>query len=226
MTYPHMYGDQGWYDFTADKYDHGAMELWYWSMSEADRQRVPASNWLSYLAGKAPGFPEESLQREFTVIRNKVAAIRADTTTPDTRLADDPLDKNPATVQTLNQLMQGGIHPGRRATVLHCRIRYFDPIARRAGLPQDVGALVESLTDSGVTISLVNVSQVQPRTISVQAGGYGEHEFTSMSVDGGQAVKLNALTITIQLEPGCGAKLNLGMKRYANQPTLALPWDD
>ena len=138
MTFPHMFGDTGWYDFTPEKYSHGADELWYWSQSDADRARLPETGWLAYLAGKNARFPEESLQRDFATIRDKVVAIRADTTTPDTRLADDPLNKNPAIVETLTRLMLGGILPGRRGTVLHCRLRYFDPIARRAGTPEMV----------------------------------------------------------------------------------------
>lgn len=224
MMYPHMHGADGWYDFTPAKYDQGALDLWYWSMADADRARLPESGWLSYLAGRNPGYPEESLRRDFATIRDKVTAIRADTTTPDTRLADDPLDKNPATVQTLNQLMLGGIQPGRRATVLHCRVRYFDPLSRRAGLPEDVAALVESLTADSTLLSLVNVSQIEPRTVMIQAGGYGEHQFTSLSIDNSAATPLDATHLTIRLQPGCGTKLRLGTKRYANQPTLAMPW--
>jgi hypothetical protein len=225
MMYPHMHGDQGWYDFTPQKYDQGAFDLWYWSMSDADRQRLPETGWLSYLAGKNPRFPEDSLRQDFANIRNKVIAIRADTTTPDTRLADDPLHLNPATVQNLNHLLFGGISPGKRGTVLHCRVRYFDPDKRRAGLPDDVGALIESLTADSTVLSLVNVSQVEPRTVIVQAGGYGEHQFTSLSLNDGPVTPLDASTLTIRLEPGCGTKLKLGTKRYANQPTLAMLWD-
>lgn len=224
MMYPHMHGDQGWYDFTTQKYDQGAFDLWYWSMSDADRQRVPETGWLSYLAGRNPRFPEDSLRQDFATIRNKVLAIRADTTTPDTRLADDPLHLNPATVQNLNHLLFGGIQPGRRGTVLHCRVRYFDPDKRRAGLPDDVGALVESLTADSTVLSLVNVSQVEPRTVIVQAGGYGEHQFTSLSLNDGPVTPLDASTLTIHLDPGCGTRLKLGTKRYVNQPTLAMPW--
>ena len=225
MMYPHMYGDQGWYDFTPQKYDQGAFELWYWSMLEADRQRLPETGWLSYLAGENPKFPEESLRQDFETIRARVAAIRADTTTPDTRLADDPLHLNPATVQILNQLMLGGIPPGRRGTVLHCRVRYFDPLTRRAGVPDDVGALVESLTADSTVVSLVNVSQVEPRSVVIQAGGYGEHQFTSLCLNHGEPAPLDATHLTIRLDPGCGAKLKLGTRRYVNQPTLAMPWD-
>src|SRR5262249_2175566 len=40
-TSPHMYGDQGWYDFTPAKYRHGDEEIWYWSMKDSDLRRLP-----------------------------------------------------------------------------------------------------------------------------------------------------------------------------------------
>lgn len=223
--YPHMYGDQGWYEFTPEKYDQGAFDLWHWSMSDTDRQRLPETGWLAYLSGKAPRFAEESLQRDFATIRDKVTAIREDTTTPDTRLADDPLNKNPATIQTLNQLMCGGAHPGRRGTVLHARLRYFDPISRRAGLPSDVGALIDTMTSDSTVVSLVNVNQIEPRTVVIQAGAYGEHQFKNVSVDGAKATPMDSNALTVHLQPGTGTRISLTTKRYANQPTLSLPWD-
>jgi hypothetical protein len=31
--------------------------------------------------------------------------------------------------------------------------------------------------------------------------------------------------VTIRLDPGCGARLELAMTRYANRPTLDFPWN-
>ena len=61
--------------------------------------------------------------------------MRRDLTTADTRLADDPMVYNPATVDKLVQLMLGGLPPGMPLIggPLHCRVRYFDPLRRRAG---------------------------------------------------------------------------------------------
>src|SRR5688572_12287813 len=50
--YPHMYGDQGWYDFRPQKYAHGAEEIWYWSMKDADLARLPQAGWVAFLQGK------------------------------------------------------------------------------------------------------------------------------------------------------------------------------
>ena len=179
--YPHMYGDNGWYDYRPGKYRHGALELYYWSMQPDDRGRLPGGGWLGFLEGKDPGYPERALAADFGTIRTKVEGMRRDRTTPDTRLSDDPMPLNPATVTTLVELTLGGIYPGHRAGPLHCRVRHFDPDRGRAGLPEDVGALVEGLSATGTVLSLVNVNQSEARRLIVQAGGYSEHRFESVS---------------------------------------------
>ena len=222
--YPHMHGDQGWYAYTPRKYNDGALELWYWSMRPEDRLRVPTTGWLEYLEGRDPGYPERSLRADFGTIRRKVAGLRQDRTTPDTRLADDPMEFNPATVDSLAQLMLGGILPGRTGSILHCRLRYFDPIARRAGPPEEVAALVESMSADEVKLVLVNIGQVEPRVVVVQAGGYAEHQFTSVAIDG-REIPVDRPDVTVHLAPGAGARLVFKMRRYANPPTLSPPWD-
>jgi hypothetical protein len=107
---------------------------------------------------------------------------------------------------------------------LHARFRYFDPAEKRAGLPQDVAALVEKLDADAATLTLVNVNAVDARTVIVQAGGYGEHRFESVEVDGKTQAVAGPL-LTVRLEPGSGARLRFKMTRYANAPTLAQPWD-
>ena len=144
--YPHMHGDQGWYDYRAEPYRAGALELYYWSMKEPDRRRVPDDGWLAFLDGRNPVYPQTALRNDFEVIRHKVEAMRHDPTTPDTRLADDPMAYNPATVGSLVRLMLGGLPPKHQGEVLQARMRYFDPIRRRPGLPEDVAA---SSTRSG-----------------------------------------------------------------------------
>jgi hypothetical protein len=223
--YPHMYGERGWYDYTPQPYSHGALEVYYWSMRPDDRKRVPENGWLAYLEGNDPGYAERALRHDFATIRARVEAMRRDTTTPDTRLADDSMGFNPATVGTLVNLMLGGLAPKHQGEVLHCRLRYFDPEARRPGLPADVAALVESLSADAATLSLVNLDPVAPRTVVIQAGGYGEHAFTTVSCEGQSKTSLDQTLLTIQLAPGAGARLVLGMKRYVNPPTVAQPWD-
>ncbi|HVC98241.1 MAG TPA: hypothetical protein VND64_31510, partial [Pirellulales bacterium] len=224
MMYPRMHGDDGWYAFEPAKYSHGAAAVYYWSMDPADRVRVPASAWFDYLAGRDAGFPERALRADFETIRAKVDGQRRDTTTPDTRLADDPMKYNPATVENLVNLMLGGLHPGHQGSVLHCRLRFFDPVNRRAGIPDDVASLVEKLSADETVVTLVNVNQSDERALLVQAGGYAEHQFLSVRAPGCD-VAVDGPRFAVRLAPGSGARLTIKMRRYANAPTMALPWE-
>jgi len=223
VMYPHMYGDEGWYSYRPQKYSQGALDVYYWSMNRADLKRLSMTGWITFLEGKNPTYPVEALQRDFVTIQKKVQGMRQDTTTPDTRLSDDPMPFNPATVQTLIELMLGGILP-RHGEPLHCRVRYFDPIKRRAGIPEGVAALVEQITEEDVTLTLVNINQIDSRTVVVQGGAYAEHQFVSVTTDG-QVLSLDQPFCIVRLAPGSGSRIVIKMKRYANQPTFLFPWD-
>ncbi len=222
-VYPHMFGDKGWYDFRPEPYQHGVLDLYYWSMKETDRRRVPDSDWLAFLEGHNPGYPEAALRADFSTIRRKVAAMRQDPTTPDTRLADDPMAYNPAVVGTLVRLTLGGLVPKHQGEILHARVRYFDPVKRRPGLPDDVAALVDSLSESSTSLILVNLNQSEPRELIVQGGAYGEHLCEDIRGPAG-AVAVHSPHVRVWLAPGSGGRLAIKMKRYAGVPTLAPPW--
>jgi hypothetical protein len=221
--YPRMYGDNGWYDWREQPYAENALEMYALSMREDDAKRVGDDAWLDYLNGRDPGYPERALQQDLARIRSRVAGLRQDPTTPDTRLADDPMKFNPASIRALLSLVMGGVHPGVGGNSLVARLRYFDADRRRPGLPEDVAALVERLTGDEATLTLVNVSQLQPRSVIIQGGTYGEHQITAAEV-AGERTNLNASQVKVDLAPGAGAKLTLRMQRHANQPTLTLPW--
>ncbi len=243
--YPKMYGDDGWYHYTAEKYNYAALELYYLSMRDEDmaevlpREFVSKSKagyrnneqftrdqgWLLYLLGKNADYPEQALRADLARVRERVVGMRSDETTPDTRLADDPMHLNPASVASLIQLTLGGLHPGHQGNVLQARLRYFDPISRRAGIPSDMGALVDRLTNDEVAVTIVNTNQLESREIVIQAGGYAEHEFVSVSQGAGQPQALHTNQLAVKLAPGAGSRLVFKMKRYANQPTMTFPWD-
>jgi hypothetical protein len=221
--YPRMYGDNGWYAFTSAPYAENALEMYALSMREDDAKRVGDDAWLDYLGGKSPDYPERALQQDLARIRYRVAGLRKDTTTPDTRLADDPMKYNPASIHSLLSLTMGGVHPGVGGNSLVARLRYFDADQQRPGLPADVAALVERITADEAVVTLVNVNQLDPRTVIVQGGAYGEHDIVAAS-SGGSQTTVGGSHLCVYLAPGAGSKLTLKFKRHANQPTLALPW--
>ena len=222
-VYPRMYGDEGWYDFKPEPFDAGAMQVYYWSMNPADRGRVQPDPWLDFIEGKNPDWPVNALEDGLEVVRDRVRRMRADMTTPDTRLCDDMNGLNPAQTDVLTQLMLGGLATHHDGYPLHSRVRYFDPERRRPGLPEDVGALVETLTADEATVLLVNLDQVHGRTITVQGGAYAEHRFVSVAVDG-HATPIDDSSFSVRLAPGCGARLVVKADRYVNRPTFAFPW--
>jgi hypothetical protein len=222
--YPHMYGDEGWYHYTPESFDAGALEVYYWSMRPEDRARLAGNRWIAFLEGEDTAYPVDALQEGLDRVRRRMDAMRRDATTPDTRLSDDMNSINPATTEALTELMLGGLPTGRVGFPLHCRLRYFDPDRRRAGLPEGVAALVQAMTADEVTVTLVNVDPVEERTVVVQGGAYAEHKLTGVMVDD-HAVPLAGSAFAVRLAPGCGATLHIEMERYANPPTLAFPWN-
>ena len=220
--YPHMFGDEGWYDFTPDPLSDGALEIYYWSMDEADRRRVPQNDWLEFLEGGDPDFPEKLLREELANIRQRVERIDADESTADTTMSDDMNRLNPGEVGTLERLMLGGLPTAHAGFPLHGRFRYFDPSLRRAGLPEDVAALVDGMSADETTLTLVNVNPVNPRSLVVQGGAYGEHQIVSVAQDG-QVRQVDSRSFAVDLAPGAGAQVTIKMERFTNEPTLDFP---
>ncbi len=230
---PTMHGPDGWYGWKPGPYRTNGFEIWYVTQSPADRAAAGEHPWISYLEGRNPGYPETAVEADLKRVADRVKAREDDRTTPQTRLADWPIGINPASVASLVQLMTGGLHiarppwsptsPPQGGVTLHCRLRYFDADSRRAGVPDDVAALVDALGDRTAAVTLVNLGTT-PRTVIVQGGAYAEHRIGSATVNG-RTWPVNGRDVTVRLEPGCGARVTLVMARYANRPTLAFPWD-
>jgi hypothetical protein len=221
--YPSMHGAAGWYGWRTSPWNVGALDVWYWSQTAEDLKRVSASGWVDYLGGRNAAYPEQALERDLRSIQDRLVALRRDTTPPERRLADNMLDYNPAATESLVQLMWGALMPGRPGGLLNARLRYFDPARKRAGIPEDVAALVSELSDTRTTVTLVNLHASQPRTVIVQGGGYGEHQLVSVTRDG-KTTAIDSPLLTVRLDPGCGQTLVLAMRRYANVPTVRHPW--
>jgi len=221
--YPTMHGADGWYGWRDAPWNVGALEVWYWSQNGKDRERLGRNPWVEFLEGRNAAYPDQALQRDLDAIAQRVGAFRRDQSTPATRLADNPLDYNPAATDSMVQLMWGGLLPGREGGLLNARLRYFDPDRRRAGVPEDVAALVSELADTRTVVTLVNVNPTRTRTVVVQGGGYGEHQLVSVT-SAGKTTPLDSALLTVRINPGCGARLEFEMKRYANAPTVKHPW--
>jgi hypothetical protein len=94
-----------------------------------------------------------------------------------------------------------------------------------------VAALVTRIERERTVLQLVNLSPFESREVIVQAGTFGEHNFTTVKYQRREknrplerTVEVNGKFFQVTLEPGCGITLDLGVKRYANQPSYAFPW--
>ena len=108
-----------------------------------------------------------------------------------------------------------------------------------------MAALVESVEAERVVVTLVNLSPFAMRRLIIQAGGFGEHRFTTAAYEertsdypGSQkryaapqlatvptTVAVDTSTVQVELPPAMMIRLELGMKRFVNDPSYALPWD-
>ena len=112
------------------------------------------------LPDTTPGRPylSDYLYRDSTVGRDRTAFGA----TVDYRLGRRPVGDErtilglslvAAATAALVRLMWGALLPGREGGLLNARLRYFDPEQKRAGMPDDVGALVSGMSDTRTVIT-------------------------------------------------------------------------
>ena len=234
---PRYHGDGGWYGYAPvgdppsgalGNHVNVLLDIYMWSLRPEDRARLPAAQaarmrhhpdlrWIDFLEGKDPDYPLAALRNGIDDVRQVARRMRA----------SGNLGANPVSTAALINLTLGANDPGGSThgpLPLHAQVRHFDPVRGRAGLPQDVAALVERIAPDGVTLTLVNVGPLEARTVTVQTGAYGEHHATSVTV-GDRVIPIEASHFDVRLEPGAGATLTIGLRRYEHQPTLRFPWD-
>ena len=234
---PRYYGENGWYGFhDGESGSPGGLgnlrevetDIYMWALETRDLERLPKRGWIGYLTSSDPAYPLAAFQQGLEEIRGAAARLRADTSTYEfphhsTRGAG----MNPVSTTALINLTMGGNDPngsGHGPLPLHTQVRHFDPDRRRAGLPEDVAALVERIGPAVVTVALVNTNPFQYRTVTVQMGAYAEHHANTVVV-GDRTFPIDAPYFTVRLAPGTGDTLTIHLRRYVHQPTLAFPWD-
>jgi hypothetical protein len=111
--------------------------------------------------------------------------------------------------------------------LLMVSLRYFDADRSRPGLPQDVAALVSSITEKGIILTFVNTHPMDSRTVVLQSGAFAEHRFTTASwsddLDMPVSSEVNSAWLEVVLGPGTVLDLQLGLDRFCRQPSYELP---
>lgn len=211
---PRKYGENGWYGYSPNEHLDVQRDIYLFTFDRTNLEGLSRDPWIQYLDGKNASYPVEALRQAREAVRRRVEGIRADQSLDFERASDDTQRYNPARNDALVNLALGSNAPGSSGNILHARLFYLDPARSRPGLPEDVAALVESITPEGVRVRLVNLDVSNSRDVVVRAGAYGEHQFTRVN---GEATDGNALRV--RLAPGAGGTLELGMKLFANSPT-------
>ena len=171
--------------------------------------------WVEFLQGRRPNYPLEALQQERQDAARTVERMRN---------SSSGYGPSPVAFESLANLTLGAANLYGSGDVLRSQVRYFDPERRRAGLAQDVAALVEKIEPDGVTLTLVNTSSTASRRVIVQMGAYGEHQAISVRV-GDRTIQVNAPHFDVVLAAGAGEQLIIAAKRLVNDPTLRFPWE-
>ncbi|PIU66421.1 MAG: hypothetical protein COS85_04880 [Armatimonadetes bacterium CG07_land_8_20_14_0_80_59_28] len=88
-----------------------------------------------------------------------------------------------------------------------------------------MAALVEEVSRDSVSLILVNTDVVDSRTVLIQSGTFGEHEFTTARVEGaeGDCQQIDGRYIAVRLGPSAQARLDLGLKRHVHRPSYEFP---
>ncbi len=214
---PRKHGDAGFYGYTAGQHIDVQRDIYLFTFDRGDLAGIDQDPWLRYLAGRNPGFPLAALRADLAGVRSRLAGLRADDSVDYERTSDYTQRFNPARTDALVQLVFGGNPPGRSGNVLHARLFYYDPARQRAGLPDQVGALVDRIGPDGVRVRLVNLDQQDARRIVLQAGAYGEHRFTEIR-SGSAVTQITGNRFEVRLAPGSGGTLELDMALFANPP--------
>ena len=245
---PHRYDDRGWYDYRPMQPMYPT-HLWYMSRENKDWERVKdlldpeemekltyrkgkgdeinTATWLGYLEGKVPTYPVDILKATYNEMLSRLDRIRKDTTTPDFQDVHHWLNLNPVVLEGIVQTMLGAPNHIYHGGLLHTSVRYFDPENRRTGIPPDMAALVEQITDAGISLTLVNLHPTETRKVIVQGGMFGEHHIKRVNMIDKYPYQFDTIDrkfFQAEIAPGSVVKLEIEMTRFQNPPTYAFPW--
>ncbi len=191
--------------------------------------------WFLFMQGKYPNYPELILQANHRLIVQQLEKMRSDAGDPagwdweDINGIHKWQEMNPVYMEALVQLTLGAPMHISHGGFQHARVRYYDAIEKRPGLPESVAALIDQLSDQSVTVTLINTSLFEEREVILQAGSFGEHRFESVVLynEAGEQVGTQTLGdkwFKLCLGKGAGARLVIQMSRYVHKPSYHTPW--
>ena len=245
---PARHGDQGWFDYRRpDPYLY--IHLCYLSQRDEDRQRLeevfpdrssfadwpedwgagkagicPPKPWSLFMEGRNDSYVEGVFESTARSIHHALDRLDGDDTDPETRECYHFQNMCPVVPEGLVQMTMGTPAAIYNGGLLQTHLTYHDPRRNRPGLPEDVAAMVTSVSADGARVELVNLDPIGSRDLVIQAGAFGEHEFTSVETAAkGDRLAATGQYLTVHLGPGSEETLRLGLRRYTNQPAYRRP---
>ena len=200
---------------------------------------------FQYYDGLNPDWPEKILSAEYRWAVEAFDKIRLDDRTVEEIVTTNFFPPNPVFTKGLTQVTMGAPQSVYNGGLLRATVRYYDRDNARPGLPKDVAALVDKLGSDAVGIQLVNLSTTETRNAIVQAGAFGEHQFTGLKYRSMNQEELrqnpylwlrsereyaeketsvNGKYFAVELPPSTSVRLEVGMRRFVNNPSYAFPW--
>jgi len=247
---PARHGDAGWFDYRPPNPRY-LIHLYYLTGDKRDRElpsqfpgfenwpeeggfgkggQYAPNPWSAFAGGMHADYPERVMKDTLKEVERRLEVMRTDSGDPAEFDVHHWQNINPVVCEPLLQLSMGSPGVIYHGGLCHARVRHFDPAEDRAGLPENVAALVSHLTQDSVDLELVNLDAVETREVVVQAGAFGEHLFTcgetceessnSLFEDDRGIGSFRAL-----LEPSSRLRLRLSMRLFAGSPGYASPWD-
>ena len=182
---------------------------------------------FQYYDGRNPGWPEAILRAELESVLKVHREQSDDDRTVERIIEENRYPQNPVHTKVLTNVMLGAPQPVYHGGLLRATVRYFDPDNARPGIPRDVAALVDQLEADRVGLQLVNLDPAAGRRVVVQAGAFGEHDFTEIRVEAGespQVTRVDGRHFAVDLRPSAAVRLEAGLRRFVNAPSHAFPW--
>jgi hypothetical protein len=184
---------------------------------------------FQYYDGKNPDWPEKILSAEYQRALEVYEEIRLDERTKDEMIRTNKFPHQPVVTKGLTQVTMGAPQTIYCGGLLRATVRYFDQDRTRPGLPPDVAALVDELGPDRVGLQLVNTHRSETRNLIVQAGAFGEHQFTQIRYheEGRGAdtvIPIDAKYFAVGLPPSTSIRVEAGLNRFVNTPSYAFPW--
>ncbi|MDF1513719.1 MAG: hypothetical protein P1S60_07920 [Anaerolineae bacterium] len=247
---PFRHGEVGWFDYRTQQPRH-YIHTHFLSQRQQDWDRIDErfpnretwykgsprfgksghfgpERWFGYIAGENPDYPKQVLEDTYTCMQQRLDKMdNDDWENLETWDVHHWQDLNPVVPEGLIQMAMGTPAAIYHGGLLHASVRYFDPQFNRPGLPDHVAALVESIDHDRIVVNLVNIDPLAGHEVIIQAGGFGEHNFTNVRVlntaTADHPSAIDGRYLHVSLGSWTQVKLELGIERYVNQPTYTFP---